>query len=68
MRIGRYELRKPWIKYVDYPIEETLYYAIRSSIGNEIAQEIEALIDNQLNLIPENNLIRKCARIARGQK
>ena len=45
MKIGNYELRKPWVKYVEMPIEEKFYLEIRKSIGEDIAQEIEDLLD-----------------------
>ena len=25
MKIGKYELRKPWVKYVEIPLEKELY-------------------------------------------
>ena len=40
MKIGKYELRKPWVKYVEIPLEEELYKAVRRSIGEDIAKEI----------------------------
>lgn len=36
MRIGNYELRKPWVKYVDIPIEKKIYWEIRRSIEEDI--------------------------------
>lgn len=36
MKIGKYELRKPWVKYVDMPIEEEIYWEIRRSITEDI--------------------------------
>jgi hypothetical protein len=36
MKIGKYELRTPWVKYVDMPIEEELYWEFRRSIEQDI--------------------------------
>ena len=40
MRIGQYTLRKPWVKYVDVPIEEELMTAIMKSLGSNVVAEI----------------------------
>ena len=70
MRIGNYEFRKPWVKYVEVPLEEQIYQAIRKSIGEDIAKEIEDLIDpppiDEVDFIVVN-VITKCADIARRQ-
>ena len=70
MKIGNYELRKPWVKYVEVPIEEKFYLEIRKSIGEDIAQEIEDLLDpppiDEVDHIVWK-VIEKCAQIARGQ-
>ena len=41
MRLGKYELRSPVIKYVDIDLDEKIYNAIRASIGEDIAKEVE---------------------------
>lgn len=68
---AKYKLRKPWVKYVDIPIEEELYKEIRKSIGEDIAKDIEDLIDpppiDEVDYIVVS-VIEKCANIARGQK
>lgn len=45
MRIGNIEFRKPWVRYVDVPLEEEIYNAIRRSIGGDILAELQAMID-----------------------
>ena len=71
MKIGNYELRKPWVKYVEVPIKEKFYLEIRKSIGEDIAQEIEDLLDpppiDEVDHIVWK-VIEKCADVARGQK
>jgi hypothetical protein len=42
MKIGNWELRKPWVRYVEVELEERFYNEIRKSIGEDIAKEIEA--------------------------
>ena len=70
MRIGNYELRKPWVKYVEVPLEKQIYQAIRKSIGEDIAKDIEDLFDpppiDEVDQIVWN-VIEKCADIARGK-
>ena len=39
MRIGKYEIRKPWVKMVDVPIEAELYRAIRKSVLDDVLDE-----------------------------
>ena len=77
MIIGKYELRKPWIKYVDMPIEEELYWGIRKSIGEDIAKEIESGMNNEGGWLASDHTVmndreiaiwKLCASIARGQK
>lgn len=71
MRIGQYELRKPWVKYVETPIEEQFYWAIRKSIAEDIAKEIEdywapnEVLAEGLTLTKVRQIF---AAIARGQK
>ena len=72
MKIGKYELRKPWAKYVDMPIEEELYWEIRKSIGEDIAKDLDESVC-KCNKPKEycdgyNNAIKWAARFARGQK
>ena len=69
MKLGKYELRKPWTKYVDMPIEEKLYWEIRKSIGEDIAKEIELKINrNDFTYTEGNSALEYAAAIARGQK
>jgi hypothetical protein len=53
MKIGNYELRKPWVKYVNMPIEEEIYWAVRDSIKEDIALEIQDAIESNLPPIDE---------------
>lgn len=46
MRIGKYRLRKPWFKYVEIPLEEELYWAIRKSIEEDIVSNALDLGEN----------------------
>ena len=41
MKIGTWELRSPLVRYVDMPIEEELYLAIRKSIIEDIRKELK---------------------------
>ena len=70
MRIGNIEFRLPWTRYVEVPLEEQIYKAIRKSIGEDIAKEIEDLLDpppiDDVDHIVWN-VIEKCADIARGK-
>ena len=43
MKIGNWELRKPWVRYVEVELEEKFYNEIRKSIGEDIAKEIESM-------------------------
>jgi len=36
MKIGNIEFRKPWTRYVDIPIEDEIFYAVRKSIVEDI--------------------------------
>lgn len=45
MRLGSYELRKPWVKMVDLPIERQLYMAIRKSVLEDVLQEVQEAAD-----------------------
>jgi hypothetical protein len=45
MKIFGYELRTPWIKYVDMPIEEELYNAVHNSIKDNIAAEVMYILN-----------------------
>jgi hypothetical protein len=72
MKIGRYELRKPWVKYVDFDLGEEVYKAVRKSIGEDIAKEIESEIENMMPPVDEVELAvyeaaHHCAAIARGK-
>lgn len=51
MRIGAYELRKPWVKMVDVPMEEQMYDGIRSSIVDDLIAEIKADNEYAINLL-----------------
>jgi len=39
VRIGNYELRKPWTRYVEVDLERDIYWAIRKSILEDLLQE-----------------------------
>ena len=39
VRLGRYELRKPWVKYVEVDLEKKVYWAIRVSILEDLLRE-----------------------------
>jgi len=45
MRIGRYELRKPWVKYVDMPIEKALFLQVKRSILEDLVKDVNREID-----------------------
>ena len=73
MKIGNWELRKPWVRYVEVELEEQFYNEIRKSIGEDIAKEIEMsppmvnakdYVESELG----EYIIGKCADIARGNK
>jgi hypothetical protein len=51
MRIGPYTLRKPWVKMVDVPFEETVYKEVRSSMVDDIIAEIKADNEYAVNLL-----------------
>ena len=73
MRLGSYELRKPWVKMVSVPIEEQVYWAIRKSIGEDIAKAIEDEIEKIMPPVDEVELAiyetaHHCAKIARSQE
>ena len=48
MRLGSYELRKPWVKMVDLPIEKQLYMAIRKSVLEDVLQEVHEAAERVL--------------------
>ena len=70
MRLGKYELRSPVIKYVDIDLDEKIYNAIRASIGEKIAKDIEAelcgCVCNGEHCFDSG--IREAVAIAKGQK
>ena len=39
MKIGKYKLRKPWVKYVEVPLEKRVYWGIRKSILEDLLKE-----------------------------
>ena len=39
MRFGRYEIRKPIVKYVDMDLGRELYWSIRKSILEDLVKE-----------------------------
>lgn len=72
MKIGRYELRKPWVKYVDFDLGKELYDVVRKSIGEVIAKEIEDEVDKMMPPVDEVELasyesLTWAASIARGK-
>ena len=70
MRIGKYTLRKPWTKEVEVPLEEELYWAVRKSIGEDIACEIAMEYDGDDREVWLTDILSMCIDIARkrGQK
>ena len=71
MKIGNWELRKPWVRYVEVELEEKFYNEIRKSIGEDIAKEIDELCDDECQLwdkIQFHNGHNAAAKIARGNK
>ena len=72
MKIGNWELRKPWVRYVEVELEEQFYNEIRKSIGEDIAKEI--LLSSPMVMAKDyaeselvEYIIGKCADIARGK-
>jgi len=47
MKIGRYELRNPWVKYVDMPLEKEIFLAIKKSMLEDMLREVEEEIDGE---------------------
>ena len=45
MKIGRYELRKPFVKYVDMPIEKELFLAVKKSMLEDMLRDVQEEID-----------------------
>jgi hypothetical protein len=45
MRIGPYTLRKPWVKYVDMPIEKALFLQVKRSILEDLVKDVKREID-----------------------
>jgi len=45
MKIGRYELRKPFVKYVDMPIEKELFLQVKRSILEDLVKDVNREID-----------------------
>ena len=53
MKLGNYELRKPWVKMVDLPIEAELYIAIRKSVLDDVMHEFHDAANRVLELNEE---------------
>lgn len=68
MKIGNWELRKPWVRYVQVELEERFYNEIRKSIGEDIAKEILLEYDGDDREVWLTDCLSKCADIARGKK
>jgi hypothetical protein len=45
MKVGRYELRKPFVKYVDMPIEKELFLAVKKSMLEDMLRDVQEEID-----------------------
>jgi hypothetical protein len=45
MKIGRYELRKPIVKYVGIPVEKEIFLAIKKSILEDLLKDVEEEIN-----------------------
>lgn len=67
MKIGKYTLRKPWVTWVEIDLGAEIYAAVRKSIGEDIAQEIEA-IPIEISTTNALGMQIMAAAIARGQK
>ena len=70
MKIGNIQFRRPWARYVDMPIEEDIYWAIRKSVGEDSAREIEEEMEAMLPPVDNEELAayrtaEHCAKIAR---
>ena len=65
MRIGKYTLRKPWTKEVEFSIEEDLYWAIRRSVGEDIATDIFLEYDGDDREVWLTDVLDMCMKIAR---
>ena len=73
MKIGNIEFRLPWTRYVDMEIEEELYWAVRKSVGEDIAREIEDDMEAMLPPVDNEEIAiyrtaEHCAAIARRIK
>lgn len=42
MKLGKYTLRKPWVKYVDIEFPEAIYKEIRASIVDDMIREAKS--------------------------
>ena len=45
MKFGRYELRKPLIRYVDMPIEKEIFLAVKKSMLEDLLKDVKEEID-----------------------
>ena len=49
MQLFGYVLRKPWVKYVDLPLEEDVYFQIAQSISKTVtANMVIEMLDKDL--------------------
>lgn len=67
MKIGKYTLRKPWTTDVEIDLGAEIYAAVRKSIGEDIAEEIEA-IPIEISTTNALGMQIMAAAIARGQE
>ena len=47
MKIGRYELRKPFVKYVDMPLEKEIFLAVKKSMLEDMLKDVQEEIDGK---------------------
>jgi hypothetical protein len=45
MKLGRYEIRKPFVRYVDIPFEKEVYLAMQLSILENLVRETQEKIN-----------------------
>ena len=39
MKLGKFTLRKPWVKLVDIPLEIEIYYAVKKSMLEDMLRQ-----------------------------
>jgi hypothetical protein len=51
MKLGKYTLRKPWVKLVDIPFEQEVYDAMRASIVDDMINELKENARYQIEIL-----------------